>query len=64
MTPRTVQQTCYQSAGTRHVSLGVTALTAQDVSLDTAIARADEALYRAKMGGRNRIEVEAPRQST
>jgi diguanylate cyclase (GGDEF)-like protein/PAS domain S-box-containing protein len=46
------------------VSLGVTALTAQDVSLDTAIARADEALYRAKVGGRNRIEVEAPRQST
>ncbi|MDM7322877.1 MAG: diguanylate cyclase [Gammaproteobacteria bacterium] len=40
------------------LSLGLTALTAQDPSLDVAIARADEALYRAKMGGRNRIEVD------
>lgn len=46
------------------LSLGLTVLTPQDVSLDVAIARADEALYRAKMGGRNRIEVEAARQST
>ncbi|MEW6729224.1 MAG: diguanylate cyclase [Pseudomonadota bacterium] len=45
------------------LSLGLTALTAQDASLDVAIARADEALYRAKMGGRNRIEVDAARQS-
>ncbi|MGK0674503.1 MAG: diguanylate cyclase [Halothiobacillaceae bacterium] len=41
------------------VSQGLAALTAQDVSLDVAITRADEALYRAKMGGRNRIEVDA-----
>jgi len=40
------------------ISLGVTTLSAQDASLDVAIARADEALYRAKAGGRNRIEVE------
>jgi diguanylate cyclase (GGDEF)-like protein/PAS domain S-box-containing protein len=46
------------------LSLGLTALTARDASLDVAIARADEALYRAKAGGRNRIEVEAARQST
>ncbi len=46
------------------LSLGLTALTAQDVSLDMAIARADEALYRAKMGGRNRIEVNVARPST
>jgi diguanylate cyclase (GGDEF)-like protein/PAS domain S-box-containing protein len=40
------------------LSLGLTNLTPQDASLDVAIARADEALYRAKMNGRNRIEVE------
>lgn len=40
------------------VSLGITALTAQDASLDEAIARADRALYRAKRQGRNAIELE------
>jgi diguanylate cyclase (GGDEF)-like protein/PAS domain S-box-containing protein len=45
------------------LSLGLTALTARDASLDVAIARADEALYRAKAGGRNRIEVDTPGQS-
>ncbi|WP_406666135.1 diguanylate cyclase [Gallaecimonas sp. GXIMD1310] len=39
------------------VSIGVTALLASDHRLDTAIARADEALYQAKMNGRNRVEV-------
>ncbi len=41
-------------AGT--ASLGVTLLMANE-SLETALARADEALYRAKNGGRNQVQV-------
>ena len=37
-------------------SLGVT-LLASDESLEHALARADEALYRAKNGGRNQVQV-------
>jgi diguanylate cyclase (GGDEF)-like protein len=37
-------------------SLGVT-LLASDESLEDALARADEALYRAKHGGRNQVQV-------
>ncbi len=37
-------------------SLGVT-LLASDESLEDALARADEALYRAKNGGRNQVQV-------
>ena len=37
-------------------SLGVT-LLARDESLEHALARADEALYRAKNGGRNQVQV-------
>jgi len=37
-------------------SLGVTLLMANE-SLETALARADEALYRAKNGGRNQVQV-------
>jgi diguanylate cyclase (GGDEF)-like protein len=37
-------------------SLGVTLLTPTE-SLETALARADEALYRAKNGGRNQVQV-------
>ena len=37
-------------------SVGVT-LLASDESLEHALARADEALYRAKTGGRNQVQV-------
>lgn len=39
------------------VSIGITAMQGSDVSADTALNRADEALYRAKANGRNRVEV-------
>lgn len=39
------------------VSIGVTELRARKLNLDSLLKEADEALYRAKNGGRNRIEV-------
>lgn len=38
------------------VSIGVTRLCKSDASVDTALARADAALYQAKAKGRNRVE--------
>ncbi|WP_322046341.1 diguanylate cyclase [Paraburkholderia sp. J67] len=38
------------------VSIGVTQLRVDDVSAETPLSRSDVALYRAKKGGRNRIE--------
>ena len=38
------------------VSIGMAAMAGTDAHCDAALARADEALYRAKRGGRNRIE--------
>ena len=38
------------------VSIGMAALAGTDAHCDAALARADDALYRAKRGGRNRIE--------
>ena len=40
------------------VSIGLTSFTYEDKSYDTAIARADSALYKAKENGRNRVEIE------
>ena len=41
------------------VSIGIAALRASDASADTALIRADKALYRAKENGRNRVELAA-----
>jgi len=41
------------------VSIGITAMRETDTNADTALIRADEALYRAKENGRNRVEVAA-----
>ncbi|HEX5388317.1 MAG TPA: diguanylate cyclase [Burkholderiaceae bacterium] len=38
------------------VSIGVTAWQPDDADIDATLHRADEALYRAKHGGRNRVE--------
>ncbi len=39
------------------VSVGIGVLTRNDTSADTVLARADKALYRAKAGGRDRVEI-------
>lgn len=39
------------------VSVGATALSAADESFESALNRADQALYSAKRNGRNRVEL-------
>lgn len=46
------------------ISVGVALMTSRDADLDAVLRRADEALYRAKAAGRNRIELApVPRSS-
>jgi diguanylate cyclase (GGDEF)-like protein/PAS domain S-box-containing protein len=42
------------------ISIGVSEFDPSDASPDMVLARADNALYRAKEGGRNRVETEPP----
>ncbi|MDH0864932.1 diguanylate cyclase [Mitsuaria sp. GD03876] len=42
------------------VSIGVTVLRADDAGIEAALRRADEAMYRAKQAGRNRVECDGP----
>ncbi|MNO02254.1 response regulator PleD [compost metagenome] len=38
------------------ISIGISVMHATDTSAEVALTRSDMALYRAKQGGRNRIE--------
>ncbi|MHB1174991.1 MAG: sensor domain-containing diguanylate cyclase [Sulfuriferula sp.] len=38
-------------------SIGITVMKATDMNADASLSRSDKALYRAKTGGRNRIEI-------
>lgn len=65
---RAIQELRWPRADGRHLrvtaSVGVAQLTAEDADADALVAAADAALYRAKRGGRNRVEVTvAPRRA-
>ena len=53
-----MQQAAFEKVGTLSCSFGVTQYVAGDTA-ETMLARADAALYRAKIGGRNRVELAA-----
>ena len=42
------------------ISIGLTMATGADRSIERIIARADDALYRAKESGRNRVVKDVP----
>jgi diguanylate cyclase (GGDEF)-like protein len=52
-----IEQQIFPIIGSKTVSIGVASYRQGDDS-KTLIARSDEALYRAKNGGRNQVEVE------
>jgi diguanylate cyclase (GGDEF)-like protein len=59
------QPVCFDGASIAlTVSAGVAASDGEQIDLDTLMKRADQALYAAKAGGRNRIECWAPAPST
>lgn len=52
---KAIEQTAFSTVGTRTSSFGVASYIVGD-DTKTIVGRADEALYRAKEGGRNRVE--------
>ena len=57
---RQVMDFRFTRVGTVTVSLGVAAYDPDSDDLDSLVARADGVLYKAKQGGRNRVEVHVP----
>lgn len=53
-----VESHVFATVGTKTCSLGVASCQADD-TIESLLARADEALYRAKANGRNRVEAQA-----
>ena len=54
-----VANTAFETVGRVTVSCGVSQMTRDDQSVDTALRRADKALYEAKAAGRNRAQLSA-----
>lgn len=56
--------TCAEGSIRYSVSIGIAHFQHDDHTADTLLARADHALYRAKHGGRNRVEQDDPEATT
>jgi diguanylate cyclase (GGDEF)-like protein len=55
-----VMEFSFTSTGTVTISLGVAAYAPDSDTIDTLVSKADSVLYRAKLEGRNRVEVYIP----